>query len=80
MYRRSHPEQYIQPSKTLFNATIGQYGHIIELFVCLEEGYERGLVNYDKRRRIEELKPKGFRNSVTAQVYNGLNKENKELC
>ena len=53
------PQQYIQPSKTLFNATIGQHvRHIIELFVCLEEGYERGLVTYDKRRRDRELKPK----------------------
>ena len=32
-------EQYVQPSKTLFNATIGQHvRHIIELFICLEKG------------------------------------------
>src|SRR5262245_33315117 len=45
-------EQYKQRSKTLFNATIGQHvRHIIELFVCLETGYESGLVNYEKRKR-----------------------------
>jgi hypothetical protein len=45
-------EQYVKQSKTLFKATIGQHvRHIIELFVCLEAGYESGLVNYEKRKR-----------------------------
>jgi len=75
------PDQYIQPSKTLFNATIGQHvRHIIELFVCLEEGYEKGLVNYDKRRRDRRIETeKDFAILLLKQVYNGLGKENKEL-
>src|SRR5918997_1871622 len=45
-------EQYVQPCKTVFNATIGQHvRHIIELFQCLESGYGSGLVNYEKRKR-----------------------------
>ena len=44
--------EYSQPSKILFNASIGQHvRHIIELFLCLEKGYENGVVNYEKRKR-----------------------------
>jgi hypothetical protein len=45
-------EEYMKMCPTLFNATIGQHvRHIIELFICLEQGYEKGLVNYEKRKR-----------------------------
>jgi hypothetical protein len=45
-------EQYISPSRCLFNATIGQHvRHIIELFIELDNGYESGVVNYEKRKR-----------------------------
>ena len=45
-------EQYRRPSITLSNATIGQHvRHVIELFLCLKQGYEAGIVNYEKRKR-----------------------------
>jgi len=45
-------EEYSQQSHNLFKATIGQHvRHIIELFICLEQGYEKGLINYEKRKR-----------------------------
>ena len=44
--------QYRLPGKFLSGATIGQHvRHIIELFLCLENGYDEGLVNYEKRKR-----------------------------
>ena len=47
-----HPGEYVQPSPALSGHTIGQHvRHIIELFQCLENGYEQGLVNYEKRKR-----------------------------
>src|SRR5437870_4165057 len=45
-------EEYTRQSSGLFNATIGQHvRHIIELFICLDQGYEKRIINYDKRKR-----------------------------
>src|SRR6185295_11298842 len=43
-------EDFSKPSVSLSNATIGQHlRHTVEFFICLEEGFEKGLVNYDRR-------------------------------
>lgn len=74
-------EQYVQPCKTLFNATIGQHvRHIIELFQCLESGYDEGQVNYEKRKRDLRIETeKDFAAGLLVDVHQGLNKENKDL-
>ena len=74
-------EQYVQPSKTLFNATIGQHvRHIIELFICLENGYNRGEVNYEKRKRDLAIESnRDFANELLQKIYTGLKKPNKKL-
>jgi len=74
-------EQYVRPSKTLFNATIGQHvRHIIELFICLDKGYEKGLVNYEKRKRDLLIETdKDFANELLQSVYTALEKPNKQL-
>ena len=42
--------EYIQPLEVLNNATIGQHiRHTLEFFMCLQNGYSVGVVNYDKR-------------------------------
>jgi hypothetical protein len=49
-------EQYSLQSKALFNASIGQHvRHIIELFLCLDNGYKTGVINYEKRERNPAL-------------------------
>jgi hypothetical protein len=74
-------EQYKTPVQTLSNATIGQHvRHIIELFTCLENGYEKGLVNYEKRKRdytIETNKDVAVR--LMHSIVAGLGKSNKTL-
>jgi hypothetical protein len=43
---------YAAKCERLSGATIGQHvRHVVELFQCLEWGYDTGMVNYEKRKR-----------------------------
>jgi hypothetical protein len=74
-------EQYVQPVQTLSNATIGQHvRHIIELFMCLENGYQNGIVNYEKRKRDYTIETnKGLAVQLLHAIVAGLGKPNKTL-
>ncbi len=49
-------DQYNEPCQALSSASIGKhYRHIIEIFGCLLEGYDKGLVNYDHRTRNQTI-------------------------
>ncbi len=51
----------LKPSRTLNNSTIGQHlRHTLEFFICLEEGYTKGLVNYDKRNHDKLIETDKF--------------------
>jgi hypothetical protein len=73
--------EYTQPSNILFNATIGQHvRHIIELFQCLEKGYEEGVVNYEKRKRDYRIETdKNVAASLLKDIYQQMDKPNKEI-
>jgi hypothetical protein len=73
--------EYTQPSQILFNATIGQHvRHIIELFLCLEQGYDLGVVNYEKRKRDYRIETdRGFAASLLKDVYRQLTRPNREM-
>lgn len=73
--------QYTQPSNNLSQATIGQHvRHIVELFICLENGYTSGTVNYENRKRDVVIETdKDFAMDLLKGITHGLNKENKEL-
>lgn len=74
-------EQYSQRNKILFNASLGQHvRHIIELFVCLYNGYETGVVNYEKRKRdIRIESDKDLAIELMQMITNNLDKPNKDL-
>jgi hypothetical protein len=41
---------FVRPSHILSGSTIGQHlRHTLEFFICLERGFEKGVINYDKR-------------------------------
>ena len=73
--------QYTQPSKTLFNASIGQHvRHVVELFLCLENGYATGVVNYEKRKRDYKIETdKDFAIQLMKEIYHRLEKPNIDL-
>ena len=74
-------KEYAQPCRTLFNNTIGQHvRHIIELFQCLESGYQNGLVNYEKRKRDIAIETdKELASRLLQQIHSGIGKANKDL-
>ena len=74
-------EEYMRPTKTLLNATIGQHvRHIIELFQALEKGYYEGVVNYEKRKRDYQIETdKELAASLLKEIYQEVEKENKEI-
>ena len=74
-------KQYNCKIETLSWATIGQHTrHILEMFLCLEQGYITGNVNYEKRERdilIETIKEKAI--DVIHHITNHLFLDNQEL-
>ena len=74
-------EQYKQPSNILFNATIGQHiRHIIELFICLNQGYETGLVNYEKRKRDYRIETeRELAIELLHSIYTSINKADRNI-
>ena len=74
-------EEYGQPCSNLFGNTIGQHvRHIIELFQCLEKGYDSGIINYEKRNRdkLIETDPK-LACLMLPEIHTALVKPNRDL-
>jgi translation initiation factor 2B subunit (eIF-2B alpha/beta/delta family) len=74
-------ESYCYASPLLTNASIGQHSrHIIELVQCLVNGYEDGLVNYDKRNRDKQIENSRIHAMNAIQfLFSAIDKKDKEI-
>jgi uncharacterized damage-inducible protein DinB len=74
-------DQYRQPCKNLSDNTIGQHvRHIIEMFQCLENGYESAEVDYDKRNRDKQIETdKNLATAILHEIIPQLSKKDKPL-
>lgn len=72
---------YSCPCHQLSNATIGEHTrHSIEMFQCLENQYENGIVNYDIRKRDYLIQTNtDFAQKCILQILNQIEKPNKSL-
>lgn len=74
-------QQYCQKINTLSDASIGQHvRHVVEMFVCLQDGYTAGIVNYENRKRditIERSKETAI--DIMNKINSALLNENKFL-
>ncbi len=51
-----HSDDYTKPVDVFNNSTIGQhFRHTLEFFQCLMDGYETGVVSYDKRNHDKDI-------------------------
>ncbi len=73
--------EFCFPCYDLSNASIGEHTrHIIEMFQCLENQYENGIVNYDNRKRDHLIQTNSsFANECIAAILNQIEKPNKNL-
>jgi len=74
-------DDYAKPCCNLSDSTIGQHvRHIIEMFLCLENGYESGIVNYENRKRDQLIeKDKHIALQILSEIHAGLGKPDKAL-
>ncbi len=66
-------EDYIKPVDVFNNSTIGQhFRHTLEFFQILMEGYEKGVVSYDKRGHDKSIE-------IDKNLALGIIKKTKEF-
>lgn len=76
-------EDFSKPVNTLGNSTIGQHlRHTLEFFICLENGFDHGIINYDKRAHDKLIETDKFiALSVLSKIneFIGNNRTDKAL-
>ncbi len=73
--------EYANPCTELSNASIGEHTrHIIEMFLCLENQYQSGIVNYDKRERNIQIQTNTkFAIKSIEKIKTNLDKSDKKI-
>lgn len=74
-------EEYRKPCSELSGASIGDHTrHIVEMFQCLENQFESGIVDYDQRKRNILMQANiDFARQEIIFIQNNLDKENVSL-
>ena len=74
-------QDYTNPCLELSNSSIGQHTrHIIEMFQCLENQYQSGIINYDNRMRNYQIESDvNVAKKAINEVLNSIDKPNKTL-
>lgn len=74
-------KDYSETCEELSNATIGEHiRHIVEMFYCLQNSYEFGVVNYDNRKRNKQIQTEtDYAKQCIFGIKLGFKKENKIL-
>jgi uncharacterized damage-inducible protein DinB len=75
-------EDYSKPLAMLSNNTVGKHlRHILEMYHCLINNYDSGIVDYDKRERNSTLETNKVIaiNSLQEILRSVINKEDKSL-
>lgn len=72
---------FTQKSNLLNGSTIGGHTrHVIEIFQCLLEGYETGIVNYEHRKRNMQIETnKNYAVLLLQEIATTLELPNKKL-
>ena len=72
-------QDYSRSCPALSNATIGEHTrHILEMFQCLENCYDSGILNYDHRERNNRIQTEAeCAKQCIATIKTGLKSENK---
>ncbi|MGC1241138.1 MAG: DinB family protein [Chryseosolibacter sp.] len=56
LVKQIQESDFSRPSQALSKSTIGQHiRHTLEFFLCLEAGFSRGIINYDKRGHDKQI-------------------------
>lgn len=74
-------EAYVSGIHSLGNSTVGEHTrHIIELFQCLLDSYQNGVLNYDNRNRDKHIESdRCFAIVCIDAVLQSIEKENKKI-
>lgn len=72
-------KDYSKSCLALSNATIGEHTrHILEMFQCLQNGYDSGIINYDNRKRNNRVQTEtDFAKQCIIEIKAGLQSDNK---
>ena len=72
-------KEYSKPCGILSDSSIGEHiRHILEMFQCLENSYDSGILNYDNRERDKRIETKiQFAKQFILDIKSGLKRDNK---